>query len=170
VVRDPNREHAFWETSMSSKKQNPTITGTNPQTRKIGSRVRCTDDQVEGRIVWANAVSVKIRWTDGEQVTWRRDSLASRPIEILEPSDDEQEHAAACASEQVATALPVDLTSTAPIVTEESTEPTLAEPPESAEAGACEQNPGEGVQAEEAPTTEPVQETLAQPEQTEEQL
>ena len=34
-------------------------------------------------IVWCNAVSVKIRWDDGEQVTWRRDSLADRPIEIL---------------------------------------------------------------------------------------
>src|SRR5260370_39296840 len=51
---------------------------------KIGSRVRCTDDQVEGRIVWANAVSVKIKWDDGEQVTWRRDSLDGRHVEILD--------------------------------------------------------------------------------------
>src|SRR5271157_4385424 len=62
-------------------------------TLKIGSRVRCTDDGVTGRITWANGVSVKIRWDDGEQVTWRRDSLAGRPIEIidfmgvLEPQD-----------------------------------------------------------------------------------
>ena len=33
---------------------------------KVGSRVRCTDDGVEGRIVWANATSVKIRWVDGD--------------------------------------------------------------------------------------------------------
>ncbi len=56
-------------------------------TLKIGSRVRCTDDGVTGRIVWANAVSVKIRWDDGEQVTWRRDSLAGRPIAIVDAED-----------------------------------------------------------------------------------
>jgi hypothetical protein len=56
---------------------------------KIGSRVRCTDDQVTGRIVWANAVSVKVRWDDGEQVTWRRDALASRPVEILDAEAEE---------------------------------------------------------------------------------
>src|SRR5262249_53949573 len=49
-----------------------------------GSRVRCSDDGVLGRIVWANAVSVKIRWDDGEQVTWRRDALAGKPIEIFD--------------------------------------------------------------------------------------
>jgi hypothetical protein len=150
---------------MTSKKSS-TTSNTSPQTLKIGSRVRCTDDRVEGRIVWANAVSVKLRWDDGEQVTWRRDSLAGRPIKILEALGDENEQAAPCASGQAATELPVDLTSTAPVATEESTEPTLAEALERAEAGASEQNPSEGVQAEEAPTTEPVQETLAQPEQT----
>ena len=66
---------------MASKKKTPTAAGL--QTLKIGSRVRRTDDGVEGRIVWANGVSVKITWDDGEQVTWRRDSLAGRPIEIL---------------------------------------------------------------------------------------
>ena len=56
----------------------------NLPTLKIGSRVRCTDDGVEGRIIWANGVSVKIEWTDGEKVTWRRDALASKPIEIID--------------------------------------------------------------------------------------
>jgi len=51
--------------------------------------VRCTDDQAEGRIVWANGVSVKIKWDDGEQVTWRRDSLAGGPIEILTGDEDQ---------------------------------------------------------------------------------
>jgi hypothetical protein len=55
---------------------------------KIGSRVRCTDDGVLGRIAWANGVSVKIRWDDGEEVTWKRDSLATRPIEILDADDE----------------------------------------------------------------------------------
>jgi hypothetical protein len=72
---------------MARKKNKPATTNTaNLPALKIGSRVRCTDDGVEGRIVWANAVSVKIKWDDGEQVTWKRDSLATRPIEIL---DDE---------------------------------------------------------------------------------
>jgi hypothetical protein len=70
---------------MSSKKKNASAAPTtNVQTLKIGTRVRCTDDGVTGRIVWANGISVKITWDDGEQVTWRRDSLTSRPIEILD--------------------------------------------------------------------------------------
>ena len=56
---------------------------------KIGSRVRSTDDGDAGRIVWANTTSVKITWDDGEQVTWRRDSLAGRLIEIID-ADDQQ--------------------------------------------------------------------------------
>src|SRR5260370_2319470 len=72
-----------------SKKKNKANSSDQLKTLKIGSRVRCTDDGVEGRIVWANGVSVKIKWDDGEQVTWKRDSLATRPIEILD-ADDEQ--------------------------------------------------------------------------------
>jgi hypothetical protein len=154
---------------MSKAKKTATTPSTNPQTIKIGSRVRCTDDGVEGRIVWANAASVKIQWEDGEQVTWRRDSLTGRPIEILEGSSDENECAAASPSEQAATELPVDLTSTAPVAIEESTEPTRAESPEMAEACTREPNSGEGMQAEEVPTTEPSQQALAPPEQTAEQ-
>jgi hypothetical protein len=72
---------------MASKKNKKVATNTaNLPTLRIGSRVRCTDDGVQGRIVWANAASVKIKWDDGEQVTWRRDALASKPIEII---DDE---------------------------------------------------------------------------------
>src|SRR5580692_3969278 len=65
-----------------SKKKTPA--NANLQTLRIGSRVRCTDDRIEGRIVWGNGTSVKIQWEDGEQVTWKRDSLAGRPIEILD--------------------------------------------------------------------------------------
>jgi hypothetical protein len=74
---------------MSRKKKNSTSPATNPPTLKIGSRVRCTEDGVEGRIVWANAASVKIRWDDVEQVTWRRDALAGRPLAILAEGGDE---------------------------------------------------------------------------------
>jgi hypothetical protein len=73
-----------------SKKKNKATTSGNLPALKIGSRVRCTDDRVEGHIVWANAVSVKIEWTDGEKVTWRRDALASKPFEIIDPDADEQ--------------------------------------------------------------------------------
>jgi hypothetical protein len=74
---------------MSKKK---TTTSGDQSGLKIGSRVRSTEDGVTGQIAWANAVSVKIKWDDGEEVTWKRDSLASRPIEILDadnaPHDD----------------------------------------------------------------------------------
>ena len=72
---------------MGSKKTAATAAGL--PALKIGSRIRRTDDLAEGRIVWANGVSVKIAWDDGEQVTWRRDSLAGRPIEILARDDDQ---------------------------------------------------------------------------------
>jgi hypothetical protein len=71
---------------MGSKKTTATAAGL--PALKIGGRVRRTDDDVSGRIVWANGVSVKVAWDDGEQVTWRRDSLADRPIEILAGDDD----------------------------------------------------------------------------------
>jgi hypothetical protein len=74
---------------MGRKKKTSTNNVT-PPALKIGSRVRCTDDGVTGRIVWANAVSVKIKWDDGEQVTWKRDSLATRPLEILDADGDDQ--------------------------------------------------------------------------------
>jgi hypothetical protein len=73
---------------MTSKKENKGTTSGNLPALKIGSRVRCRDDGVEGRITWANGVSVKVQWDDGEQVTWRRDSLADRPIEILDPASE----------------------------------------------------------------------------------
>jgi hypothetical protein len=94
---------------MASKKKSASTTGTaNPQALKIGGRVRCTDG-VEGRIVWANAVAVKVKWDDGEQVTWKRDSLADRPVEILDPDaeqDQPEAPAAPAAGETAATEVP----------------------------------------------------------------
>ena len=74
---------------MSSKKKN--TANTNLPALRIGSRVRFRDDGVEGRISWANAVSVKIKWDDGEEVTWRRDALAGKPIDILDAENDQAE-------------------------------------------------------------------------------
>jgi hypothetical protein len=90
---------------MASKKnKSKTTTTGNLQTLRIGSRVRCTDDGVEGRIVWANAVSVKIEWTDGEKVTWKRDELAKK-VEIIDP-DEEAPPAAPAAEVAEAPAVP----------------------------------------------------------------
>jgi hypothetical protein len=78
---------------MTSKKGSKGSNTSGLTALKIGSRVRCTDDGVEGRITWANGVAVKVQWDDGEQVIWRRDSLAERPIEILGGFGEER-HAA----------------------------------------------------------------------------
>ncbi len=83
---------------MSAKKKTPVSNSSGQPALKIGSRVRCTDDGVGGRIVWCNALSVKVRWDDGEQVTWRRDSLAERPIEILAATDDGDQDGSPAAS------------------------------------------------------------------------
>jgi hypothetical protein len=76
---------------MASKKSDQGSSSASLPALRIGSRVRCTDDGVEGRITWANGVSVKVQWDDGEQVTWRRDSLADRPIEILDPASEAEQ-------------------------------------------------------------------------------
>ena len=58
---------------MSKKKKAtiPATSGTQPPALKIGSRVRC-DDGTGGRITWANAVSVKIKYADFQQATRSR--------------------------------------------------------------------------------------------------
>jgi hypothetical protein len=84
-------------------KNNQTASG-NLTTLRRGGRVRCTDDGVEGRITWANGVSVKIEWVDGEKVTWRRDSLADRPIEILDADGDDPVTAPSAAPQLTAAA------------------------------------------------------------------
>jgi hypothetical protein len=119
---------------MSSKKTTAVHPGTNPQTLKIGGRVRCTDDGIEGRIVWANAISVKIRWDDSEQVTWRRDSLADRPIEIFADSDEEQATASVACEPNDLVGLQQtnqEAAAAAPETTEECASPehAVAEPP-----------------------------------------
>jgi hypothetical protein len=98
------------------KKKNILTAGHLPALR-IGTRVRCTDDGIEGRITWANAVAVKVRWDDGEVITWKRDSLATRPIEFLdaEQAQPTEQPAVASAPDQPVTA------ATAPVLQEETT-------------------------------------------------
>jgi hypothetical protein len=139
---------------MTAKKNPSATPTTHLQTLKIGSRVRCTDDGVQGRIAWANGISVKIRWDDGEQVTWRRDSLAGRPIEILDADMTGSEvptaesASAVPAPEQVATdeAIPAEMP--AP---EAATTPTTPEPVPVAEVPAAEPLPAAGQPTEAAP-------------------
>jgi hypothetical protein len=114
---------------MSGKKTLPTTTA-NPDlpALKIGSRVRCTDDGVAGRIVWANATSVKITWDDGEQVTWRRDSLAGRPIEIIDVDDEQGRPQAPAGPAVPEEAAATDLTPGEPETPPATAGPTAAEP------------------------------------------
>src|ERR1700688_3317969 len=116
---------------MASKKKNRATTSNNLPTVRLGSRVRCTHDGVEGRIVWWNAVSVKIKWDDGEQVTWKRDSLATRPIEILgDDGDQSAAPATPAAAEPHPAAEPTattEQTQEAPVTMPAATEATAAE-------------------------------------------
>jgi hypothetical protein len=183
---------------MTSKKKSLTTPSTSPQTLKIGSRVRCTDDRVEGRIVWANAVSLKIRWDDGEQVTWRRDSLVERPIEILDGGEDQStsvvQPVAAEQSGPIESPLAVPeepSTTTAaeplplqpePSIMEPTGEPTataitstgqlsesLAEPTEVSLAVVSEAAPASDAPVEETTLSEPAPQEQKTPEQTAEQ-
>ena len=54
---------------------------------RIGTRIRHTADGAIGRIIWANATTVKVQWEDGEKINWKRAELAEKGLEIL---DDEQ--------------------------------------------------------------------------------
>jgi hypothetical protein len=140
---------------MANKKKNAaTPSTTHRPAVRIGSRVRGTDDGVAGRIVWANAVSVKVRWDDGEQVTWKRDSLADRPIEIRDPDGDEQPPAApadpAAAEPPATTGVPPAAAETAPPAPDAAAAPAAA----ATDAGAAEPA---------LPVPEPAEETTATP-------
>jgi hypothetical protein len=155
---------------MSSEKKSLTTSPAGVPALKIGSRVRCTDDGVEGRIVWCNAVSVKIRWDDGEQITWRRDSLADRPIEILATAGDEEqqvEPAARAASEQAIPESPVEPAAAEPIPVKQSVESHLAETIAIPATVATDQTVTAEKPAEEAPPSKAVQEVQTPPERTE---
>src|SRR5258708_2757827 len=110
---------------MGKKKATTPATNSAQPALKIGSRVRCGDGAC-GRITWANAVAVKIKWENGEEITQRRDALAWLPIEILGPEEAAE---AAAQPEQV----PVHATSdqavaTPPLIPESEAAAPVAEP------------------------------------------
>jgi len=134
---------------MGKKKKTPTAGSL--ATIRIGSRVRCTDDGVEGRITWANAVSVKIKWDDGEQVTWKRSELAGKPIEFLDTEPVEQPEASGAGTATPAAPVAEETTTAEPLIAELLGAPTVAEP-EAVPADQMEAPPADGAPA---PTAEP---------------
>ena len=169
---------------MASKNSSKRSSAGGRTALKIGTRLRCTDDGIEGRITWANGNAVKVQWDDGEQVTWRRDTLASRPIEILESAGGDEQAAAtpepadqgqgvatpepANDGQGVATALSPEETATAPAAAEESTpEPyrplvDRADPAVASAAAEPASSAPETAQGQPAPATpEAVAETFA---------
>jgi hypothetical protein len=130
------------------KKKNTSTSNTSLPAIRLGTRVRCTDDGVEGRIAWANALSVKIKWDDGEEVTWKRAELATKPIEFLdaepveqpavqaepaadEPAPEQPAEADVSATESATPALGEEPTAPEAPITELLVVPTAAEPAES---------------------------------------
>jgi hypothetical protein len=154
---------------MNSDKKSSINPAASMPALKIGGRVRCTDDGVEGRIVWCNAVSVKIKWEDGEQVTWRRDSLSDRPIEILDAAGDEGQPAAPDAPEQPVAQQPVDPAAAAPPPAEQHSEPPPAVPTGQPVTGSLEPMPAVATQAEFVPPAESDPQVQKAPEQTDEE-
>jgi hypothetical protein len=142
---------------MSSKKTTPTAANDKFQALRLGSRIRCTDDRVEGRIVWANGLCVKIQWDDGEQVTWRRDSLPTRPIEILDAADADDQGSPTEAP------VPAPTISTEPATP--TTEPAIPTEPATLAAETA-PAPFEQARQPEAPAIEPSAPTTAPTEAT----
>jgi hypothetical protein len=87
-----------------------------------------------------NAVSVKIQWDDGEQVTWKRDALATRPLEILDAADKDDQPPApvatdsaegiTAATEAEQPAAPSNVAAVEPTATAERVQETTAKEPE----------------------------------------
>jgi hypothetical protein len=110
---------------------------------KFGTRVRHVEDGVLGRIVWANAVSVKIQWDDGEKVTWRRAELGIKGVAVVE-----EDAAEAPAADATPAGEPVSMPADQAVAEPASAE-AKAEPP-AAEAGAPESEPATGEPTAEA--------------------
>jgi hypothetical protein len=103
---------------------------------KFGTRVRHVSDGVLGRIVWANAVSVKIEWDDGEKVTWKRAELGLKGVAVVE---DDATEAPAVEAAPTADAAPTPVEEPTPATAEPPAEPVAAEATPESEPASTEQ-------------------------------
>src|SRR5262249_15906452 len=132
---------------MARKQKNRGIISDNLPTVRIGSRVRCTDDGVLGRIVWANALSVNVHCHDAHHITWKLHSLPAsppgpekpRPVDGAHPggrappaAGERQPQAEPTASTELTpeapTTMPVGIEPTAAELEPPATEPVASEP------------------------------------------
>jgi hypothetical protein len=100
---------------------------------KFGTRVRHVSDGALGRIVWANAVSVKIEWDDGEKVTWKRAELGIKGVAVVNDGDAAEAPATETTPASEPASVPTEEIVTAPAAAEVPAEqaPTEAGAPES---------------------------------------
>jgi preprotein translocase subunit YajC len=128
---------------------------------RIGTRIRHTADGAIGRIVWANATTVKVQWDDGEKVNWKRAELAEKGLEILddeqaaEPSDVQpttpDEQPAPVATEQTEPAIAEEAPSGAPVpenapaIEPATTEQAIEQPAESTNKRRPRSTPADGT-------------------------
>jgi hypothetical protein len=106
---------------------------------KFGTRVRHVSDGVLGRIVWANAVSVKIEWDDGEKVTWKRAELGIKGLAVVEEGDAAEAPAAEATPAREPATMPADEPIAAPASAETPPEPAVAEAAVESEPATAEQ-------------------------------
>ena len=94
----PKQREPCREKTMSSKKK-PRHPQHGPQASRSAAACAAPTTASRDASSGPTPTRVKIRWDDGEQVTWRRDSLAGRPIEILDPTGEDEQVAAPVACE-----------------------------------------------------------------------
>jgi hypothetical protein len=114
---------------------------------RFGTRVRHISDGVLGRIVWANAVSVKIEWDDGEKVTWKRAELGIKGVAVIDEDDAAKTPAAGAMPESDRATMPADEAVTTPASAEAQAEVAGAEATAPAPQPATSESTAEGTPA-----------------------
>jgi hypothetical protein len=94
---------------------------------KFGTRVRHIEDGALGRIVWCNAVSVKIQWDDGEKVTWKRAELGIKGVAVVNEDAAAEAPAAEPTPAGQPANMPADEAVAEPAAAEAPAEPAAAE-------------------------------------------
>jgi HB1/ASXL restriction endonuclease-like protein with HTH domain len=118
---------------------------------RIGTRIRHTADGVTGRIVWANATTVKVQWDDGEKINWKRAELAAKGLEVLD-ADDAAPQDARAETRAVEPTTPESATAEAAMVTPAA--PEITTPADATATAAPAELPVEATPTE-APSAEP---------------